>query len=150
MSLSPNTYFARTVTVVPLALVLSVATFNFLGSQTIHAEESKETCTTVAIDVGVPDQKADQAGTQVCSTGDDVKTNVIYIYLKAIINFLAIGVGLAVAVSIAIGGFGYITSEGNPQKLSAAKNRLFHAVMALILFILMYALLQFLIPGGLV
>jgi hypothetical protein len=106
-------------------------------------------CTTIAIDIGATDEDPNTPGTQVCSTGDDVKTNVIYIYLKAIINFLAIGVGLAVAISIAIGGFGYITSEGNPQKLSAAKNRLFHAVVALLLFILMYSLLQFLIPGGL-
>lgn len=117
-------------------------------------------CTTVSIDVGIPDQDPTQDGVQVCQSDDDpaepgvqcsgAECNVIFVYLRAIINFLAVGVGLAVAVSIAVAGFQYITSEGNPQKLSAAKNRLFHAITALVLFITMYAILQFLIPGGLV
>jgi hypothetical protein len=123
-----------------------MVSFTLVSSLPVSADGH---CTTVAIDVGAPDEDPGAPGTQVCSTGDSAEQNIIYIYLKAIINFLAIGVGLAVAVSIAIGGFGYITSEGNPQKLSAAKNRLFHAVVALFLFILMYALLAYLIPGGL-
>jgi len=66
-----------------------------------------------------------------------------------IINFMSFGVGIVVVGLIVVGGFQYVTAGGNPQKIEAAKKRIIQAIIALVLFIFMYAILQWLIPGGL-
>lgn len=70
-------------------------------------------------------------------------------YVDPLINFLAAFAGVAVVISIVVGGIQYSSSGGDPAKASAAKNRIRNAVIALITFILLYTLLNFLIPGGL-
>jgi len=66
----------------------------------------------------------------------------------SIINFMSFGVGIIVVGLIIVGGIQYITSGGVPQKIEAARKRITNAIIALVLFIFMYALLQWLIPGG--
>lgn len=65
-----------------------------------------------------------------------------------IINFMSFGVGIVVVGLIIVGGIQYITSGGVPQRIEAARKRITNAIVALVLFIFMYALLQWLIPGG--
>jgi hypothetical protein len=76
------------------------------------------------------------------------KSNVIYSYLAGIIKFLSAGVGLVIVLMIIISGIQYITARDNPQSTEAAKNRLWNALIALFLFIFMFAILNFLVPGG--
>jgi hypothetical protein len=71
-------------------------------------------------------------------------------YVDPFINFLAILVGIGVVTSIIIGGIQYSSSAGDPGKASAAKNRIRDAIIALVTFLLLYGMLNFLIPGGLV
>jgi hypothetical protein len=70
-------------------------------------------------------------------------------YINPAINLLAAAVGIIVAISIIIGGLQYGSSAGDPQKASAAKNRIRNAIIALVTFLFLYAILNFLIPGGL-
>lgn len=70
-------------------------------------------------------------------------------YIYPLINLLAALVGLAVTISLVIGGIQYGSSAGDPQKVTAAKNRIRNAIIALVTFIFLYALLNFLVPGGL-
>ncbi len=70
-------------------------------------------------------------------------------YINPALNFLAVGFGLIVTITIVVSGIQYITSGGDPQGVNAAKKRIFNAVGALLLFIFMWALLQWLVPGGL-
>ncbi|MFA5004365.1 MAG: hypothetical protein WC498_03785 [Candidatus Saccharimonadales bacterium] len=70
-------------------------------------------------------------------------------YINPLIQFLSALVGVAVVVSIVIGGIQYGSSAGDPQKASAAKNRIRNAILALVTFLFLYALLNFLVPGGL-
>ncbi len=65
-----------------------------------------------------------------------------------IITFLSIGVGIAVVAGIAIGGIQYATSQGNPAGAQKGITTITNAVIGLVLYLLMFALLQFLIPGG--
>jgi hypothetical protein len=80
-----------------------------------------------------------------CAGGD----NPILSYLGGVVNFLAAGVGVVVVAMVTLAGVQYITSHGDPQKVSAAKSRLVNAMIGLISFIFLYAFLQWLIPGGL-
>jgi hypothetical protein len=48
-----------------------------------------------------------------------------------------------------MGGIQYTTSTGDSSKVSAAKKRIYNAVIAFFAFLFTYAILQYLIPGGL-
>ena len=77
---------------------------------------------------------------------NSLEDNAIVVYLRYLIQFLTAGVGLVITIMIVVGGFQYITAGENSQKVQAAKQKIFNAVLALILFILMYALLNYLVP----
>jgi hypothetical protein len=74
--------------------------------------------------------------------------NVVSRYLNPLINALGILAGVAVTIGIATGGIQYAMSGGDPQKAAAGKKHIKMAVVAMIGFLLMYAFLDFLIPGG--
>lgn len=65
-----------------------------------------------------------------------------------VIKFLSGAVGLVVVLMIVVAGIQYITSAGDPGRVKEAKNRITNAITGLILFVLMFAILNFIIPGG--
>lgn len=65
----------------------------------------------------------------------------------AIIRFLSIGVGLVIVLSIIIGGLQYIGSQGNPENTNKAIERIRSALIALLVFIFAYAILNYVVPG---
>lgn len=66
----------------------------------------------------------------------------------AIVRFLSNGVGLVVIGSIIYGGIQYTASRGDPQATAKALERIRASVVALIIFIFGYAILNYLIPAG--
>jgi len=74
----------------------------------------------------------------------------IFAYLNMVIKFLSGAVGLVIVLMIVIGGIQYITSAGDPGRVKEAKTRITNAITGLVLFVLMFALLNFLIPGGII
>ena len=66
----------------------------------------------------------------------------------AIIRLLSIGVGIVVIGSIVFAGIQYIWSRGNPQEVAKAQERIRSAVIALVIFIFIYAILNWLVPAG--
>jgi hypothetical protein len=80
-----------------------------------------------------------------------IEHNVIVTkYLVPLTNFLSAGVGVVVVAMLIVGAIQYSASGGNPQAASAAKKRIFNAILALLIFALAYSFLNFIIPGGLV
>lgn len=69
--------------------------------------------------------------------------------LAVVVNFLAIGVGVAVLAGIIFGGFLYASSGGSAEQAKRGIGHIRNAIIALLLFIFMYALINFIIPGGL-
>lgn len=65
-----------------------------------------------------------------------------------ILKFLSVGVGLAVVGGVAAGGIVYATAQGSPGKTQTGIKIITNSVIALVLYLLMFAILQFLIPGG--
>jgi hypothetical protein len=81
-----------------------------------------------------------------CSdTGCDLVEN----YINPLINLLSVIFGLVAVASLIMGGIQYTASEGDPQKISKAKNRLTNTVIAILAYSVLYGFLQFLVPGGL-
>jgi hypothetical protein len=54
--------------------------------------------------------------------------------------------GLAVLISLLIGGFLYLTSIGNPARMTEAKDRIFSAIIGLVLLLAIYLILNTINP----
>ncbi len=72
----------------------------------------------------------------------------IYDRLTQAINALSALVGIVIVISIIMGGIQYAASGGDPQKVSAGKERILNAIVAFFVFIFLYAFLQYIVPGG--
>jgi hypothetical protein len=99
-------------------------------------------------EVSIP---VDQGGTKcvpINSTSTDIQDNPIFFYLKNLLYFFAGGVGLAVVGGIVAGSYMYTTARANAAQAQKGQTIILNSVIGLFLFIFMYAILQFLIPGG--
>lgn len=85
-----------------------------------------------------------------CSKVTSGSCDLVSKYIQPLIDLLAGGVGLAVVISIVIGGMQYSSSGGDSSKITAAKNRIRNSIIALLMYLFLLAFLNFLIPGGLV
>lgn len=66
----------------------------------------------------------------------------------AIIRFLSIGVGIIAVASMIVGGIQYTASSGNPEATAKAISRLSNTAIALLIYFLIFAILNWLVPGG--
>ncbi len=89
----------------------------------------------------IPDQTIDAE--------QNVKDNPIYTLLLDFLKFLTAGVALVVTTLVVVGGIQYMTAGGNPQNTQAAIMRISNALIGLAVYLFMFAILQWLIPGGL-
>lgn len=64
------------------------------------------------------------------------------------INFLSVLAILAIIGSIVLAGYQYMTAQDNSGRIQQARQRIIWALVALALLIFMYALLNWLVPGG--
>lgn len=68
--------------------------------------------------------------------------------LNIFVEFLSGAVGVVVVAMIIVGGIQYSMAGANPTALTAAKQRITNALIALVAFVLIFTFLQWLIPGG--
>jgi hypothetical protein len=80
-----------------------------------------------------------------CS-GNDGKG--IWGLLSLILNIMTAGIAIAAVIGISIAAVIYITAEGNAERAKKAKVWIFNVVLGLVLYGLLYAIMQFFIPGG--
>jgi hypothetical protein len=102
--------------------------------------KSCESCHTSGSPSGNPATPAD---IQNC-----LSNNTITKRLNQIVNFLSAGVGIVVAGVITLGGIQYTLAGGNATAITAARQRIMNGLLALVLFMFIYAILQWIIPGG--
>jgi hypothetical protein len=69
-------------------------------------------------------------------------------YITLFTRTLSFIVGIVVVTMIAVGGVQYSASRDNPQATQEAKTRIRNAVLALIMYLFVFAFLQWLVPGG--
>lgn len=81
---------------------------------------------------------------QVC---DDGKGDSIKHILDLVVDIMTIGIGILGVVGISIVGIQYLTAGGNEEKTRKAKRRLFEIVIGLVAYALIYAVLNWLLPG---
>jgi hypothetical protein len=70
-------------------------------------------------------------------------------YINPAVNVLAALIGIIVLISIIAAAIQYSSSNGDPGKVAAARQRIFNSLLGLAGFVFIYAFLQWVIPGGL-
>ncbi|MBP5674989.1 hypothetical protein J6W91_01520 [Candidatus Saccharibacteria bacterium] len=81
-----------------------------------------------------------------CNSSD---SNALFDVLGIGLQIITYGVGSAAVIGVIIAAYQYITARDNPQKVAVAKNRLLQIVIGLVIWVMIWAILQFLLPGGL-
>lgn len=69
-------------------------------------------------------------------------------YLNPLLRFLSAFVGIAVVISLLYSAIQYASAAGDAQKVAAAKHRVSTTLFAFVAYILLFAFLQWLVPGG--
>lgn len=79
---------------------------------------------------------------------DDGEGCGVYTILNLIVDILTYGIAIAGALGIVVFGIQYLTAKGNTEQTQKAKRRMFEIVIGLVAWALLYAGIQFLLPGG--
>lgn len=79
---------------------------------------------------------------------DDKAGNAIFAIIAQVIRIMTVGIGLAAAGSVIVGGILYSMSGDNPENVKKAKTIWFNTLIGLAMFAFFVALTNFLIPGG--
>lgn len=105
-----------------------------------------------------PDSPESKSGAYCCGNSEtsfdfgdlckDANSSPATAVLLYAINFLAIGVGIAVLGGIIWGGTMYIMSDGSPEKSKQGRDIVLNSVIGLIMFIILYMAINFIVPGG--
>ena len=75
------------------------------------------------------------------------KGNPILDMSFAIIRLLSDGVGIVVVASVVVAGIQYTAARNDPQNIANATNRIRATLIALLIFIFAYSILNYIIPG---
>lgn len=86
--------------------------------------------------------------TRNCAEGANNWCGFVDKWVNPAINFLGAAFGLIIVISVVAAGIQYSSAGGDPGKVNAARKRIFNSVLALVAFILTWAFLQFIVPGG--
>lgn len=119
----------KTLLLIPVAAALS---FSFAAVPAVVSAGDKCGDVDVSIEVG-------------CSGSG----NPIFDYAKAFMAVLSVLVGVVVVGAIAVGGIGYASASNDAGQVKKSIEIIRNAIIGLLLFIGMAAILNALVPGGL-
>ena len=107
-----------------------VLTFSFCLTPVYAAEESKTEAPKASILTG-------------CAGAEDGTICI----LNLVADILSIGIGILGVIGITIVGIQYLTAGGNEEKTRKAKQRMFEIVIGLVSYVIIFAVLKWLMPG---
>lgn len=85
----------------------------------------------------------------ICSNaGQGHGGTAIWNLLLMVLNIMTAGVGVAAVIGVIIAAIQYSSAEEKADQVHSAKMRIWNIILGLVLYLVMYAFLQFLIPGG--
>lgn len=141
------------------AIVLAVPVF-VSNTTTVYAAKSKSSSHSTCPGGNAPDNNGicptcQKAGgcdygntTDPASKCNKKNCDLIAKYVNPAINVMSGLVGLVAVASIIFAGIQYSASDGDPQKAAKAKSRITNTLLALVMYLFLFAFFQFIIPGG--
>jgi cytochrome bd-type quinol oxidase subunit 2 len=82
-----------------------------------------------------------QVGTEGCDTADS--TDKVNNLIALVINIFSLVVGVVAVIMIIIGGLKYITSSGDSNNITSAKNTILYAIIGLVVVALAQFIVKF-------
>lgn len=79
---------------------------------------------------------------------DDGNGCGVFMILNYALDILSFGIGIAAIIGILVSGTLYLTAKGNENQTLKAKKRILEIVIGLAAYAVLYAGLNFLLPGG--
>jgi hypothetical protein len=146
-----HTFIISSLTIIVFSLLSSSASFaiNENGCRELGGEwkSTEKTCTpnpkqAACKSSGGKWEKQDGDSSERCHTDTD-KGPSLPKTIQYIIDLLLFLAGSIAIIVIVIAGLRYVTSSGDPQTASKAKNTIIYAVIGLIIAILSYAIVKF-------
>ncbi|MBR2641003.1 hypothetical protein IKD49_00885 [Candidatus Saccharibacteria bacterium] len=77
----------------------------------------------------------------------DENGDTIFMILNYVVDVMTIGIGVLGVIGITIVGIQYLTAGGNEEKTRKAKRRMFEIIMGLVAYVVIYALIRWLMPN---
>lgn len=121
--------------------------FFMVPSVAVYAEESDDK---PAISDDAPSTDDKKCTSLLGIDCDDSSGDGIWEILRLILNIMTAGIGVLATVGIVITGIQWMTSRDNEATVVKAKSRLFNIVIGLAVWFLMWIVLSWLLPGGIV
>ena len=121
-----------------LILALIIGLGGIFNSVNAYAVEEKKCA---GVDVSI--LSCEQTGSTT-----DVKDTGLWGILLLAINILTAGIGVAAVAGIIYGSIMYASAGGGPEQVKKAKEIIMNVLLGLVAYALMYAFLNFIIPGG--
>ena len=78
---------------------------------------------------------------------DEPEGEGIKCLINTAVDIMTVGVGILGVIGIMIFGIQYLTAGGNEERTRKAKRRLFEIVIGMVCYVLIYAVLKWLLPG---
>jgi len=122
-------------TILIFALIIGLG--GIFNSTIAFAEDSK--CAGVDVSILTCDQNGSKT---------DVQDTGLWGILLLAINILTAGIGVAAVGGIIYGSILYASAGGGPEQVKKAKEIIMNVLLGLAAYALMYAFLNFIIPGG--
>lgn len=77
---------------------------------------------------------------------DDGEGSGIKHILELVVEIMTVGVGILATIGLSVAGVQYLTAGGSEEQTRKAKRRIFEIVIGLAAYVLIYAILYFLLP----
>lgn len=118
------------------------------GSEAQNSESSADTGSSNTPSEGTRDEiNKNQCKSETLEANDDC---LILKYTVTAINVLSALAGMAIIGAMIFAGYLYMTARDNAGQIQQAKQRIIWALIALVVFVFTYVILDFLVPGGVI
>ena len=129
--------FIKTMIIASLLFVPALA----ISSQSVGAQGTIEGGLCDGVNLGV-------GGSSGCADNAEAEGRVQGL-ITLVINIFSIVVGIAAVIMIIIGGLKYITSSGDSNNITGAKNTILYAIIGLVVVALAQIIVQFVLSRAL-
>ena len=109
----------------------------FTPSNTSAADFKNDACSAVNV--------LDQSASQTCNGNGESALSRI---LKLVLNVLSFIVGAAAVIMIILGGFKFVTSNGDSNNVASARNSILYAVIGLVIVAAAQVLVHFVLANS--
>jgi hypothetical protein len=102
-----------------------------------YIENHCQTCISTKISTGaLAGNESDKVKREACYATGDQNVETVWTFVRTVINWILIAVGLICVIFIIWGGIRYATSGGDTEKVKNAKNTLLYAIIGLAIALL--------------